>query len=200
MMLSKQPRNDKMVIVIENPLGTLQKSPIMILSCENEGIQRQTVAYCNFGRLEQKMTDLWTNHVVLLGILPRYAECSCGGIHRHRVRDHKHLNFAAIPEALARLVATTVDALRNGSCGPAMDDTTTCRGCARGQETIDPDHGAPKAGMDVLRSRAEEFSALHYQLKLTVNAIASAMYSFGSSHKKPRLSISLRYASRTRRF
>jgi hypothetical protein len=186
MMLLKQPRNDKMVIVIENPRGKLQDSPLMYRCCENEGLQIRTVAYCNFGRLEQKMTHLWTNHVALLGILPQYAKCSCSGAHRHRVRDDKHLNFAAIPEFLARLVATTVDALRNGSCGRAMDDTTTCRGCARGQDnfqTLHLDHGAPRARMDILRRLAEKFATQHSQLKLTVNAIASAMYSLGSSQE-----------------
>lgn len=95
------------IVVIENPDGQLKGLPFMVRFCANMSMQIATVCYCNFDRLERKQTNLWTNHTALhrLFTLRKYSTCTCASKHLHNVRDYKEYNFAAIPEALAGLVA-----------------------------------------------------------------------------------------------
>ena len=59
-------KHPHLIIVIENPVGTLKKMPLMeepIMEefTEKFGLYSTTVNYCAFGRDEMKPTVIWTN-------------------------------------------------------------------------------------------------------------------------------------------
>lgn len=53
--------NPHLIVVIENPVGLLQKMPLMKDFIKSFGLHTTTVHYCAFGRDDKKPTHLWTN-------------------------------------------------------------------------------------------------------------------------------------------
>jgi hypothetical protein len=108
--------NPHLIVVIENPVGLLDESPIMIRLKEELDLHTVRVNYCAFGRDEKKSTHLWTNDSVLAYRLSKYTckKCcpvsdengkQCGRKHKGSVRDDKDRCHQVIPEPLALLVA-----------------------------------------------------------------------------------------------
>ena len=53
--------NPHLIVVIENPVGALQKMPLMKEMVNSFGLHSVIVDYCAFGRDDKKPTFLWTN-------------------------------------------------------------------------------------------------------------------------------------------
>jgi len=107
-MIQKKPH---MIIVIENPVGFLAKMPLMKVIAKDLSLARITVDYCTLGRDDKKPTDLWTNNNKLRGALNYQCKpetCPYHKKHPPGVRDNKRFNAAAIPKALAEIVAESV--------------------------------------------------------------------------------------------
>mmetsp|Transcript_17432 Transcript_17432/g.19534 ORF Transcript_17432/g.19534 Transcript_17432/m.19534 type:complete len:123 (-) Transcript_17432:77-445(-) len=86
--------------------------PLMQVVAEDLSLTKVTVDYCTLGRSDKKPTDLWTNNHKLRGALNPY-QCkpeTCRNYKKHPagVRDDKTFNAAAIPKALAEIVAESV--------------------------------------------------------------------------------------------
>lgn len=102
-----------MIIMIENPEGSLSKMPIMESIKEELNLCRAKVNYCTLGRSDKKPTHLWTNDHKLAAALNFYQ---CGPKkcqyhdkkHPPGARDNKNFNAAAIPKFLAEFVADYV--------------------------------------------------------------------------------------------
>lgn len=107
-------KNPHMIVVIENPVGQMQKMPMMIEFEESFGLHKAVVDYCAFGRDDKKPTNLWTNDEDLCSRLSKFrcSKNTCpyfNGVHPIGSRSHKEYNPAAIPENLAEEVAHYVD-------------------------------------------------------------------------------------------
>lgn len=109
-------RHPHVIVVIENPVGSLRKMPLMNELERELGLIRARVDYCTFGREEKKPTMLWTNDHSLRSRLSRYncsEMCPYGNSENgHPVDLQQSLSqfdFSAIPEALAEEVAEYVD-------------------------------------------------------------------------------------------
>ena len=50
-----------LIVVIENPVGLLNKMPIMKELEECMELDSTTVDYCTLGRCDKKPTQIWTN-------------------------------------------------------------------------------------------------------------------------------------------
>ena len=53
--------NPHLIVVIENPVGYLQRMPLMKELSASLGLESVTVHYCALGRDDKKPTQLWTN-------------------------------------------------------------------------------------------------------------------------------------------
>lgn len=107
-----------MVMVIENPVGTMKSMPLMKDLTESLGLYCAIIHYCAFGRHDKKPTCLWTNDFGLYSNLTEFrcekSKCPYSeGIHPTSVRTTaggKMFNFSAIPQPLAEEVAEYVNA------------------------------------------------------------------------------------------
>lgn len=91
------------VWVIENPRGNLRKMPVM------QGLHRETVTMCQYGKNHQKPTDLWGKFPPSLKLKPPCepgAPCHLAtprGTYRHGVLSEPNRPLRAkIPEGLSR--------------------------------------------------------------------------------------------------
>jgi len=104
-----------LIVVIENPVGTLQKMPLMQEFIERFGLYSVTVNYCAFGRDEKKPTMIWTNDFGLKSSLQEYTcekKCKYYGRnakHILQVNDRTH-DCSVIPQPLAEEVAEYINA------------------------------------------------------------------------------------------
>jgi hypothetical protein len=110
-------KHPHLIVVIENPVGSLIKMPLMEEFSEKFGLTSIIVDYCAFGRQDKKPTRLFTNDFVLAATLGQHFRCkesTCryhGSTHPVSVRGGGHLyNAASIPQPLAEEVAHYVDA------------------------------------------------------------------------------------------
>lgn len=108
-------KHPHLIVVIENPVGRLQKMPIMQEFVDEVGLVKVVVDYCTFGRDEQKPTHLWTNDHNLKAKLS-YYKCSdlCpfgkkGQKHLVSVQNNREFDYSAIPQPLAEEVADYVN-------------------------------------------------------------------------------------------
>jgi len=109
-------RHPHLVVVIENPVGTMRSMPLMKDLTDRLGLYCVIVNYCAFGRDDKKPTCLWTND---FGLYSNLAEFKCEkskcpysiGVHPISVRtEGKMFNASAIPQPLAEEVAEYVNA------------------------------------------------------------------------------------------
>ena len=108
--------NPHLIVVIENPVGSLRDMPIMKDFMEEFDLASPVkVNYCTLGRLDHKPTYLWTNEIGLRGMLAKFT-CSKETCEYYRkkhpdsVQGHlREFNVAAIPKSLAETVAHYVD-------------------------------------------------------------------------------------------
>lgn len=108
--ISEQLRkNSNATVTIENPIGSMQKGNLMKDLFEGElGFERVFINYCQFGRGDQKPTNIWTNDKVLGNILKRIGG-KCNHVnHEEKVQEDRHKNFAALPMQMCELISTYV--------------------------------------------------------------------------------------------
>jgi len=105
-------KHPHLIIVIENPVGTLKKMPLMEEFTEKFGLYSTTVNYCAFGRDEMKPTVIWTNDWGLKTSLQDFTckkKCQLGkGHHIGGFLDRN--DCGVIPQPLAEEVAEYVNA------------------------------------------------------------------------------------------
>ena len=108
-------KHPHLIVIIENPVGSLQKMPLMDEFCEKFHLHAVEVHYCAFGRDEKKPTNLWSNDVGLTNTLGVFkcGQRTCKYYqdgHPMSVRNHGNTyDFSAIPQPLAEEVAAYVD-------------------------------------------------------------------------------------------
>lgn len=109
-------KHPHLVICIENPVGLLQKMPLMQKIVEDLDLKETMVHYCAFGRDDMKPTFIWTNDFNLHATLSDFKcknKCpysSNGLLHPIGARSSgTFYNAAAIPQPLAEEVAQHVD-------------------------------------------------------------------------------------------
>ena len=117
LMYWAKQRHPHLIVVIENPVGTLNSMPLMKDLTKSLGLKRTIVHYCAFGRDDKKPTCLWTNDFGLHSTLNEFTcENKCpygkeGRVHPISVRGEGSMfNAAAIPQPLAEEVAEYVNA------------------------------------------------------------------------------------------
>ena len=104
-----------LIVVIENPVGTLKKMPLMKEFTDRFGLHSVTVNYCAFGRDEMKPTMIWTNDWGLKSSLQEYT---CEEKCQHYGKKTRHIlqvssgthDCSVIPQPLAEEVAAYVNA------------------------------------------------------------------------------------------
>jgi len=105
-------KHPHLIVVIENPVGSLKKMPLMKAFTDRFGLTSTTVNYCAFGRDEMKPTMIWTNDWGLKTSLQEFTckkKCQFGfGNHIGHVSDGN--DVGVIPEPLAEEVAEYVNA------------------------------------------------------------------------------------------
>mmetsp|Transcript_8750 Transcript_8750/g.19620 ORF Transcript_8750/g.19620 Transcript_8750/m.19620 type:complete len:1054 (+) Transcript_8750:126-3287(+) len=107
--------NNSRTVTIENPRGWMKKGNIMKELFEGElGFKRFEIKYCQFGRADQKPTNIWTNDLKLGDILETVGgKCDCPLPHEESVKgrngsSNSDKNFAALPLKLCQLITTYV--------------------------------------------------------------------------------------------
>ncbi|KAL3815661.1 hypothetical protein ACHAXA_006936, partial [Cyclostephanos tholiformis] len=106
--------NNGITITIENPRGWMRCGNIMKELFEKElGFIRNEIYYCQFGRGEQKPTNIWTNDDKLGRILETIGgKCNCPRPHEEGVRSLGggacNKNFAALPMKLCQVISDYV--------------------------------------------------------------------------------------------
>ena len=102
-----------LIIVIENPVGTLKHMPLMKHLTKTFPLYSTQVDYCAFDRDEMKPTMIWTNDHRLMTTLSHFTcknKCPYHG-QKHLAnvrRDGSRFDFSAIPQPLAEEVAEYV--------------------------------------------------------------------------------------------
>ena len=127
-------KNPHAIFVIENPVGQMSEMPLMQQLVKTLNLCVVKVDYCAFGRSDMKPTNIWTNVSTVdvavdartsthtlpqnAGLRNKLSRYVCGSEtcqyykkkHPLGVRGQGHLmNFSAIPQQLAKEVATWVD-------------------------------------------------------------------------------------------
>ena len=107
-------RHPHLIVVIENPVGSLHRMPLMEEFSQRFGLGSTQVHYCAFGRDEKKPTMIWTNDFALqsnLGIFKCENKCRYYGKKNPvSVRGSHLYDFSVIPPPLAEEVAEYVHA------------------------------------------------------------------------------------------
>jgi len=108
-------KHTHLIVVIENPVGSLRKMPLMEEFTERFGLESTTVNYCAFGRDEMKPTMIWTNDYGLKNSLQEYTcegRCQFGGRRgKHLLQvNHGTHDCSVIPQPLAEEVAEYINA------------------------------------------------------------------------------------------
>jgi len=105
-------KHPHLIVVIENPVGSLKKMPIMKTFTDRFGLTSTTVDFCAFGRDEKKSTMIWTNDWGLRTSLQEFTckeNCQFGvGHHIRHVSDEN--GVGVIPEPLAEEIAEYINA------------------------------------------------------------------------------------------
>lgn len=114
-MLWALKRNRSAILVIENPVGGMDSSPLMLMAKRLLDLRKVQISYCAFGRGEKKETVLWTNSPGLADRLSMFTcanMCPHGGRGKHPsgVRGNPQAAHCVIPDTLASVVARYVDA------------------------------------------------------------------------------------------
>lgn len=107
-------KHPHLIVVIENPVGSLKSMPLMKEFTRTFGLYCNTVHYCAFGRDDKKPTNIWTNDFGLKSTLSEFTcDNKCpyfGGMHPINVRQHGYLyDSASIPQPLAEEVAEYIN-------------------------------------------------------------------------------------------
>ena len=106
--------NRHAIVVIENPVGAMDTCPLMQMAKRLLSLRAVKIAYCAFGRDEQKQTMLWTNSPGLVDRLSMYTcanMCPYGRTeHPSGVRGNSGRAHCVIPDTLASVVSRYIDA------------------------------------------------------------------------------------------
>jgi hypothetical protein len=104
-------RHPHLIVAIENPVGSLNKMPLMKEFKTKFGLHSVVLDYCSFGRAEKKPTMIWTNCFRLADYLRQFTckdRCRVEGRHLY-VQQNPTFEFSVIPQPLAEEVARFVD-------------------------------------------------------------------------------------------